>query len=211
MLRVMWRLFSLAVSLVFGAAQRSATRDDTPKARGGWGATGYYAVEDTSRLRLAVCDWMERRSGTHACNLSSGGGGATLPLGPLLVDASGGGMGDRYHAKPASHEFGGGFGDMSVGLPLIRTRALRVYPLVGFGGMGGGLKEYGESGPGWLSAFFTTGIGIDLRIKLGWVGVLVGLRMGYRHEIANMQFGEGPEFEQPGGPFVRFIVGPYFG
>ncbi len=213
MVKVIGRLVALLIgavigAAVFGAAKPASDKDEKPSRRGkGWRRmVSYFAVDDMSRMRVAVSDWIERRGETHACDLKSSGGGATLPAGPLLVDIGAGGIRDRYHDHHEAHVFRGGSGSVSLGLPVVNTRGLRIYPLVGAGGAGGRLERDQDS-PGWVSLFFTTGIGIDLRITLLFVKVVIGLRAGYRHELTHLQFGDGPEFEQPAGPFLRFIVG----
>lgn len=214
MLKVIGRLVVLLVGAVFGAAMFGAAKpasdkNEKPSRPGkGWRRTvSYFAVDDMSRMRVAVSDWIERRGETHPCDLKSSGGGATLPAGPLLIDIGASGIRDRYHDRHQEHTFRGGTGTVSLGLPVINARGLRIYPLVGAGGTGGRLERE-ESNPGWVSLFFTTGIGIDLRITLLFFKVVIGLRAGYRHEFTNLQFGDGPEFEQPAGPFLRVIIGP---
>lgn len=209
MFKVMLRLVSLLVGIMFGAVQRSGAGDDEPsKSRRRWKMLGYFTVEDMSRIRLAVCDWLERRGSEHSCDLASSGGGATVPVGPLLIDVSGVGIRDHYHDDRAEHTFRGSSGGASIGIPVINTRMLRIYPLVGAGGMRGKLDVNHESEPGWVALFFTTGIGVDLCVKLLFFDIVVGLRAGYHHEIATMQLGDGPDYAQPGGLFLRFVVGP---
>ncbi len=215
----------LAMVLLLGAAvwrwnSDAAAGDDTDDAgdddtsRGDdWSMTGYYAVEDLAPLRLAVTEWLERYDIVYRAELASGGGGATFSRGRLVFDAGGGGFGDRRRDTDSALTFGGGHGNMGVGVALIQSRTLRIYPLLGFGGMGGGVDNPAAEKPagGWFAAFFTTGIGLDVRLRVWRFGVLVGMRVGYRHDVMNAQFADGVTFEQPRGPFVRFVIGPYVG
>lgn len=186
--------------------------NDDDSSGAGWGVTGYYAAEDLAPMRLALTEWLERYSIVYKSELASGGGGATFSRGRLVFDAGGGGFGNKPEVDN-DVTFGGGQGGVGVGLALIQNRLLRVYPLVGFGGMGGGVDNADGDVPkgGWYSAFFSTGLGIDLRLTLWRVGLLVGLRIGYRHDVMNAQFADGVAFEQPRGPFIRFVIGPYVG
>lgn len=195
-----------------GADDDDKHEDEDTSRGAGWGVTGYYAAEDLAPLRLAVTEWLERYDIVYKSELASGGGGATFSRGRLVFDAGGGGFGDKPHGD-STLTFGGGHGNIGAGIALIQNRMLRVYPLVGIGGIGGGVENPGTDVPsgGWYSTFFTTGFGVDLRLMLWRVGVLLGVRIGYRHEVMNAQFADGVAFEQPRGPFIRFVIGPYVG
>lgn len=177
---------------------------------------GYYAIEDTSYTRQAVQAWLAEQDIPAPERLRGGGGGMTASWGRLLLDAGGSGMGDTQTTGGKQYSFGGGQGYFAVGVALVKRRTLRIYPLIGIGGLGGGLDvkdgaagvQAGRGkGSGWGAGLWTTGFGIDFVPGIWRLGLLFGLRVGYNYGLISAQVGDGRNIHPPTGPYVRLVIG----
>ena len=175
---------------------------------------GYYAHEDADEMAAQASQWMLENSPTPVPPIQSGGGGMLVQLGRFVLDM--GGIGAGLSEKPDRSDddalAGVGGGGLNIGWMLIDNGWLRVYPLVGPGGWGGRL----EAGPAndrtvssWASLVLNTGLGIDLTLRIGHLGITFGLRMGIRHAIMGVEQGDLVNLPEPrNGPYVQFVAGP---
>ncbi|GIV81274.1 MAG: hypothetical protein KatS3mg051_0628 [Anaerolineae bacterium] len=207
----------IALGRLLGALLFGTSASVTPSERPKRGATlaGYTALQDTT-LRLAdIRPWLEGMGVPGAAPLRGGGGGALLTAGRLALEGSGSGSGGVHETESGSASYGMGQGALDLGVMLVQKRFLRIYTLAGVGGMGGGVAlrpREGKSTPdstGWGSLLLRGGIGIDLRLPLWHVGLMVGLRLGYQSAAFHVQQGEGPELPAPTGWFFRVVTGPF--
>ena len=124
----------------------------------------------------------------------------------------------------------------SVGLILYQNRYVRIYPLVGAGGMGGGMADQsaavgdnGESAdpradeaapdssddktdsPMWFMVLLHAGLGIDVTLPLWVFKLVIGVRIGLQSDPISVQIGGGQTAIPTSGPFVRVITGLRFG
>lgn len=177
---------------------------------------GYYAVEDTSCTRQAAEAWLAEQDIPAPGKLRGGGGGMTTSWGRLLLDAGGSGLGDQVTSGGRTYSFGAGQGHLAVGVALVKRRTLRIYPLIGIGGLGGGADHKDTvtsgatsrgKGSGWGGALWTTGFGIDFMPGIWRLGLLFGLRAGYNYGLISAQVGDGRNVHPPTGPYVRLVIG----
>lgn len=199
-------------TLVFGAVAPVATPERSKRQAA---LAGYTALQDTT-LRLAdVRPWLEGMGVPGAACLRGGGGGALLTAGRLALEGSGSGSGGIHQAEGKTASYGVGQGALDLGVMVVQKRFLRVYPLIGVGGMGGGVSVRSSEGEGasdstgWGSLLLRGGIGIDLVLRVWRVGVMIGLRVGYQSAAFHVQQGEGPELPAPTGWFFRVVTGPF--
>jgi hypothetical protein len=145
------------------------------------------------------------------------GVGFVATAGRLVIDSGGSGTGGAIPRGGRTFSYGSGQGQISAGLALINTRRLRIYPLVGLSGSGGGTGDRAlepgdeESAPaesrGWGCAQATVGVGIDLLLSFWLFHVLIGLRAGTGYELFNLQVGSGDAVGTQSGPFFRVVIG----
>jgi hypothetical protein len=143
-----------------------------------------------------------------------GGGGYRDVSDRLLVGGMGEGGGEVLNGNDFKVDSGGGSGFSVIGWILRPLPFMRIYPLVGVGGGGGGVSMIDETDSGATlqkqlmvstgGMRILTGIGAELRI--GWrYGFIIGIQAGYR--FADMSY------EIPGAtgasavPFRRVTMG----
>jgi len=205
-------LGKLFFTLIFGAATSPTPSPDRRQRTAS--LAGYAILRDTTLASSAVQSWLETERMPGAPPLQGGGGGALITTGRLVIESSGSGSGSVRQTESGTSSLGMGQGAFDLGMILLQKRWLRVYPLVGVGGMGGGVavRGDGERAPGstgWGSLLWRGGVGIDLTLRLWRVGVMVGLRLGYQSAAFHVQQGEGPDMAAPGGWFFRVVAGPF--
>jgi hypothetical protein len=152
-----------------------------------------------------------------SAEMEGGGGGALISVGRLVIDGGGSGAGDTRESATHEVSVGYGQGHISSGVILFENRFLRLYPLAGIGGVGGGIDRTPTAGAngsgdsteiGWGGGALEIGLGLDLTLKLWRIGLTVGVRAGYQYGILGISRGSEEDFEPPTGPFVRVIFGP---
>lgn len=201
----------LLLTLIFGAATAPAPARERKRSGS---VAGYVTLQDTTLVSPAVQSWLGRMRAAGAEPLKGGGGGAVSTVGRLVIDGSGSGSGSVQQTETGTVSYGMGQGAFDVGIVLFQNRFLRVYPLAGVGGMGGGASQRSDEGArtedstGWGSILLRGGIGIDLMLRVWHVGAMVGLRLGYQSAAFHVQQGEGPEMGTPAGWFFRAVIGP---
>jgi hypothetical protein len=156
------------------------------------------------------------------------GGGGGRQRGRLRIGGEGEGGGEAVIDGERRTAFGHGNGGPTLSYELVRLGGLRIYPIVGFGGAGGGVMSSELSAPktgtalGGGGPLFFAGLHIEITIgKFGNLGHLVaGVRAGYRARTMNtlqrtvLHDGQAVETStinmsqsQSAGTFFRFIVG----
>lgn len=202
----------LFFTLIFGAATTSPTPSPDRRQRTA-SLAGYATLRDTTLASSAVRSWLETESAPGTPPLQGGGGGALITTGRLVMESSGSGSGSVRQTESGTSSLGVGQGAFDLGVILFQKRWLRVYPLVGVGGMGGGVAARGDGeragSTGWGSLLWRGGVGIDLMLRLWRVGVMAGLRLGYQSAALHVQQGDGPDMAAPGGWFFRVVAGPF--
>ncbi len=176
---------------------------------------GYVTVQDTALAAQAVRSWLAEIAMPGVKTMRGGGGGALITAGRLVMDSSGYGGGSGRQTSAGDMWYGVGQSAFDLGAIVFQNRFLRIYPLLGVGGMGGGATcapEAGVSercGTQWIALLLRGGAGIDLILRVWRVGVLVGFRFGYQSASCHLQYGDGPEIGAPEGPFFRVVGGPF--
>jgi len=109
------------------------------------------------------------------------GGGGYGKIGRILLGGEGYGSQNSASYSGSDYIQGNfGYGFFNVGLVIVETKKIIIYPVAGFGGYGftinikenGVKKEYSGSG-----TLLNGGIGLDYKEKKS--GVMVGLKAGY--------------------------------
>ncbi len=176
----------------------------------------YITVHDTALAAQAVQSWLAALNLPGAHEMRASGGGALITSGRLVMDGSGYGGGSGRQTLAGDTACGVGQVAFDLGLILFRNRWLRIYPLLGVGGMGGGATcqppagSDGRCGTQWAALLLRGGVGLDLTLRVWRVGLLIGFRFGYQSASRHLQCGNGPEIGVPEGPFFRVVVGPFF-
>ncbi|MBN1680282.1 MAG: hypothetical protein JW966_08310 [Anaerolineae bacterium] len=225
------------ITLPFGASESPPAHSEKPRSRRGAraGFTGYAALKDGSDAAQLSERWLHQMDQTVPDSWRSrGGGGVMMSLGRVVLDVGGGGGGGESQNETHQLTAGYGSGYAHVGCVLFQNGFLRIFPLMGPGGMGGGADIHPKPGASvdaitlsgsngkdsslaereldetyWMAAQFGVGLGIDIRLKLGPFGLLVGLRMGYLTGVFSSERSENAEpVLPPSGPFFRVISGP---
>ena len=222
MLRRLTKPISLLLTLPFAALRlaekparlrwsRPKPQRTAPKV-----AFGVYAkLAETDQSQQDANRWLAVENYPQAEQWRGGGGGGVVTVGKVVIDGHGAGGGDSYRSRNHEIETGGGHGAMQLGVLLIDTPFIRVYPLVGIGGTGGGVSlapvaSNNGSEPhrtSWIAMLVSGGIGADFRLPLGWLNVWIGLRAGYQVPTFNVQIGEGVEVGVQPRPFFRILLG----
>ena len=177
---------------------------------------GYVTVQDTTLAAQAVQSWLAALGMPGVQEMHGGGGGALISAGRLIIDSSGYGGGSGRQTPAGDTACGVGQGAFDLGMVLFRNRWLRIYPLLGVGGMGGGATcqppagSDGRCGTQWVAMLLRGGVGLDLTLRVWRVGLLIGFRFGYQSASRHLQCGDGPEIGAPEGPFFRVVGGPFF-
>ena len=168
--------------------------------------SAYYALEQSTSDMDTVQRWLRDHDIDPDTSTQGGGGGMLWSVDRLVVDVGGQGAGSD---DTETGSFGYGVGHVSAGIALYNGRWLRIYPLVGIGGMGAGLERTADDeaeaeSSGWGTMLVNGGLGLDFTLRLWRIGLVVGLRMGFYAGLVGALETE----EQPSGPFFRVIVGP---
>ena len=177
---------------------------------------GYVTVQDTTLATQAVQSWLAKMNMPGVQTMHGGGGGALVTAGRLVIDSSGYGGGNGLQTPAGDVSYGVGQGAFDLGMIWFRNRWLRIYPLLGVGGMGGGASCQTQDaadercGTQWGAALLRGGVGLDVTLRVWRVGVLIGFRFGYQSASWHLQCGDGPEIGAPEGPFFRVVAGPFF-
>ena len=177
---------------------------------------GYITAHDTALAAQAVRSWLAELAMPGVQKMRGGGGGALITTGRLVIDSSGYGGGSGHLTPAGEMSYGVGQGALDLGTILFENRFLRITPLLGVGGMGGGATCATEAGANercgtqWVALLLRGGVGIDLILRVWRVGVLIGFRFGYQSASCHLQYGDGPEIGAPEGPFFRVVGGPFF-
>ena len=129
------------------------------------------------------------------------GGGFYGRAGRFLVETGGSGGGTLKNENGYQLAAGGGQGGVTMGFVLKGGSGLRIYPLIGIGGQGGGFSVKDETGKALVNSgmgdfIYNAGLGIDF--KIGWrIGFIFGVRIGFDAPLSTGQR----------MPFTRYIVG----
>ncbi len=211
-------------------------QDSAPRKKGpGLSFTGYSAWPIVGSVRQMLVDWLTEQ-GVSVPAYLKGEGGSTITLGRLVLDGSGQGSGHTVEQDGRTITVGAGAGEVAVGLILYQNRFVRVYPLVGAGGMGGGTGEpprlddasanapevpadesEGDAPrsktdtPMWFMILLHAGLGIDLTLPLWVFKLVIGVRVGLQSDPISVQIGGGQAATGCSGPFFRVITGLRFG
>jgi|GEM_PF-6910419 len=137
----------------------------------------------------------------HASDRGGGGGGGGIyQRGRLLLDSGGSGQGYSRETDDAILSKGEGLGYVDLGLIALRGRWLRIFPLIGFGGLGSGAsvldkrsmedekKEIANMSASAAEAHI--GLGADVLLPVARWRLVVGVRVGYR--LFNLEFNRDP-------------------
>ncbi|MEP0762703.1 MAG: hypothetical protein HRF48_08210 [Chloroflexota bacterium] len=176
---------------------------------------GYVTVHDTTLAAQAVRSWLAEMAMPGVKTMRGGGGGTVITAGRLVIDSSGYGGGNGRQTPTGEMFYGVGQGAFDLGTLIFQNRFLRIYPLLGVGGMGGGATCTTEAGANercgtqWGALLLRGGVGIDVILRVWRVGVLIGFRFGYQSASYHLQYGDGPEIGAPEGPFFRVVGGPF--
>jgi|GEM_PF-5056191 len=156
------------------------------------------------------------------------GGGGGMQRGRWRIGGEGEGGGEAVNLGGKRTAYGSGGGGPTLSYEVVRSGGLRIYPIIGLGGAGGGLMSSDVSAPktgtalGGGGAMLVAGVGIEITLgKFGDRGRLVaGVRLGYRVKTFNgwqrtaLQDGQPVEVgaanieaAHSAGTFWRFIVG----
>jgi hypothetical protein len=202
---------------VSGAAQSQKPKPEPPhQDTGRESLADYITVHDTALAAQAVQSWLAALNLPGAQEMRGSGGGALITTGRLVIDGNGYGGGSGRQTPTGDTTCGMGQLALDLGLILFRNRWLRIYPLLGVGGMGGGATcqppagADGRCGTQWAALLLRAGVGLDLTLRLWRVGVFIGFRFGYQSASRHLQWGNGPEIGAPEGPFFRVVGGPFF-
>jgi hypothetical protein len=129
------------------------------------------------------------------------GGGILGRRGRLIIEGGGLGGGALQREGDYLVQVAGAGGGVSLGLLPRKGSRLRIYPLVGIGGGGGGISVRQDKGATVLSsglADVSYHVGIAVDLVIGWrLGLMVGARIGLASPIIGAKF----------APFVRFVGG----
>ena len=142
-----------------------------------------------------------RQTGIADATYVSNGGGFLGRSGRLLVESGGLGGGTQEDELGYQLSAGSGQGGVNLGFILKGGSGLRIYPMVGIGGHGGGLLIRDDSGEaiinsGLADVIYNTALGIDF--KIGWrVGFIIGARIGVTSPLNSHER----------KPFTRFVIG----
>ncbi len=193
----------------------AASRVRAPRSAPFQGLTTALALDDTAPLRLALGEWLERNGYPYTKELRAEGGHVTLALGRWVLDSGGCAVQDARPHTPQVPAYHAERGELALGRTWLQTSFLRVFPLVGLGGLASRLQQEGaEDAPTarsrWVQAFLSVGLGVDLRLSLGRVAVLVGLRLSFQRAFASQTSAQ-EGFRPPLGVHVRLIGGLHFG
>jgi hypothetical protein len=205
------------------AAVAPANAEDDGSRRRLTRSGGYFALEQNRFESESLNAWFDAQGHplSQEAEGEGGGGGALMTFGRMVMDAGGSGVGGEEETASSELLFGYGMGHASVGYILAQDRLVRVYPLVGIGGAGGGLTitprsgaetpagEPDESEGEWGAALTTVGIGADLTLHVWRLGVVFGLRIGCYYGLLSFSRNM-DDVKPPTGPFVRLIVGVSF-
>ncbi len=176
---------------------------------------GYVTVHDTTLAAQAVRSWLAEMAMPGMKAMRGGGGGALVTTGRLVIDSSSYGGGNGRQTPAGEMSYGVGQGAFDLGTIVFQNRFLRIYPLLGVGGMGGGATCAADAGANercgaqWGALLLRGGVGIDVILRVWRVGVLIGFRFGYQSAPCHLQYGDGPEIGAPEGPFFRVVGGPF--
>ena len=136
-----------------------------------------------------------------AVTFLANGGGFSGRAGRFLIETGGSGGGTLKNENGYQLAAGSGQGGVNLGFVLKGGSGLRIYPLVGIGGQGGGFSVKDETGKALVNSgladfIYNAGLGIDF--KIGWrVGFIFGVRIGFDAPLNTGQH----------IPFTRYIVG----
>lgn len=144
---------------------------------------------DTVRAALQRLDYTE----PAPAPAMSGGGMQSIRWRHVLFEGFGAGGGRKLEVPDSDRALliGSGFGFSQVGLVLLKWRRWRVYPLAGFGGMGGSIvpATKNDNTPGGLDLnqkaavdtgggpVINLGMGADFRLGKRF-GLVLGMRAG---------------------------------
>ncbi len=175
----------------------------------------YYLLAEDSPPQAVLSQWLDESDLPPVNQWHSNGGGATVSVGRIVIDAHGSGGGDDYQTPKYEVEAGGGQGSLSVGYLLIDTPFVRVYPLVGLGGTGGGLDltpEASNNGhrphqSGWFALLLRGGIGAEFTLTFWRLRLYLTLRAGYFVPVFDVILGEGGDTSRLPRPFFRIALG----
>lgn len=175
----------------------------------------YYLLAEDVPPQEVLSDWLDENDLPPVNQWSSNGGGATVSVGRVVIDAHGSGGGDDYHTPKYEVQAGGGQGSLSVGYLLVDMPFVRVYPLVGLGGTGGGLELHPVASnngnrphhSGWFALLLRGGIGAEFTVALWRLRLYLTLRAGYFVPIFDVIMGEGGDTSRLPRPFFRIALG----
>ena len=147
-----------------------------------------------------------------------GGGGFMMQRGRFVANIGGSGQGYRRESAEKEATLGGGLGYIDAGYIVLRNRHLRIFPLIGSGGLGSGASiidrsslddaHREEESIGTAAAEFHIGLGIDFMLPMGRRRLVLGVRLGYR--LVNLELNRDParSFDpNANGFFWRSIIG----
>ncbi|NLX10586.1 MAG: hypothetical protein GXY36_13095 [Chloroflexi bacterium] len=173
----------------------------------------YRATEHTSLTTIEAVRSLQSPEYAFPEKARGGGGGVLITDGKWITDGGGAGSGAGEQSELREVGLGSGNGRFNVGYVLLHLGPLRVYPLAGIGGAGGGLgvndlKEDSRFSAAWAALVLNAGIGLDLSLKVWRLRWSVGLQAGMNVNVFSVQRGLEREFRPPGGPYFRLLVGP---
>lgn len=147
-----------------------------------------------------------------------GGGGFMMQRGRFVMNIGGSGQGYRRESAEKEASLGSGLGYADAGYVVLRNRHLRIFPLIGGGGLGGRASVVDRSSLddahrekesiGTAAMEFHVGLGIDFMLPLGRRRFVIGVRLGYR--LVNLEINRDParSFDpHANGFFWRSIIG----
>jgi hypothetical protein len=183
---------------------------------------GYYLIEKSQVSIEDAKKALEERGFRLPAKMQGGGGGVLVNRRNTIIETGGQGRGGDEETDTHHISAGYGGGHIDFGKSLINRSFMRVFPFVGFGGMGGGVDTVAKDGSneaakaadkddskasiGWGSGTVSVGLGIDFTLRLWRFGLLLGLRFGIYAPL--LSAAEGTETVSLEGPFFRIIVGP---
>lgn len=196
----MFKLISRIVTVPFTASK-------PPKQR-----TLYYSIE-SAKTNLDDAENQLKEGGYPPLGgFDGGGGGFMVKQGNLIIDGSGYGEGSHNVAQGLISDAGHGHGGASFGYVVKETRILRIYPLVGIGGGGSGVVGMKKESPskdridiGGGGMLVWIGLGVDLRLPLGKIALVLGFRSGVHIPVV------GDKEQIYKGPFMRWNIGVEWG
>lgn len=209
---------------------------DKPKTmRGGGGGFNVgYGNFNVSKLQEFLPSDFKSLNNDH---LLLGGHGYSF-LGNLVIGGSGMGViGNSINSSGLKVNVNGGFGTFDIGYLVINKEALKVYPVVGFGGGGFGINvarnedvsvSEVKNSPGREINISKGGFIFNFSANLSFVpvlkydeeentygGFMAGIKAGYLYQLPSSNWSysggdvtDGPDFGL-NGPYITLVIGGF--